>query len=44
MTYLVSDEAGARAEIAAYILCQAGFDVVILNTAVGQVQPLSQVS
>lgn len=44
VAYLVSDEAGARAEIAAYILCQAGFEVVILNTMLVQEQTLSQVS
>lgn len=31
--YAVSDEAGARADIAAYLLCQAGFDAVVLSTA-----------
>lgn len=42
-SYLVSAEAGARAEIAAYILCQAGFDVAVLNGSSFR-QPLSQVS
>lgn len=31
--YAISDEAGPRADIAAYILCQAGFDAVILKNA-----------
>lgn len=32
-TYLISDEAGARTDVAAYILCQAGFDAVVLSGA-----------
>lgn len=35
-TYVVAGEAGARADIAAYILCQAGFDAVILKPAVAE--------
>lgn len=31
--YVISDEAGPRADIAAYILCQAGFDAVVLKNA-----------
>ena len=40
--YVVSDEAGPRADIAAYILCEAGFDTVILKNAVQH--QLSEVS
>lgn len=40
--YVISDEAGPRAEIAAYILCQAGFEVVVLKNAAAA--PLSAVS
>lgn len=29
--YAVSDEAGVRADIAAYLLCQAGFEAVVLS-------------
>lgn len=40
--YAISDEAGPRAEIAAYILCQAGFDAVVLkNAAVAQLSAVS---
>lgn len=31
MVYAISDEAGMRADTAAYLLCQAGFDAVVLN-------------
>jgi len=31
-TYIVSDDAGSRAEIAAHLLCQAGFDAFILRS------------
>jgi rhodanese-related sulfurtransferase len=41
--YAISDEAGPRADIAAYLLCQAGFDAVVLKNA-GQQQLLSEVS
>lgn len=45
ITYLVSGEGGTRAEIAAYILCQAGFDANILTIDTVQTQEtLSQVS
>lgn len=44
-TYLISGEGGTRAEIAAYILCEAGFDALILITEPAQAQEtLSQVS
>jgi CRP-like cAMP-binding protein len=40
--YAISDEAGPRAEIAAYILCQAGFDAVVLkNAAAAQLSAVS---
>lgn len=42
-TYLVSAEGGTRAEIAAYILCQAGIDAVILSLQTSE-QALSKVS
>jgi CRP-like cAMP-binding protein/rhodanese-related sulfurtransferase len=41
--YVISDEAGPRADIAAYLLCQAGFDAVVLKNAAEQ-QLLSEVS
>lgn len=31
--YVVADDAGSRADIAAHLLCQAGFDTLILKTA-----------
>jgi len=31
-TYIVPDDAGSRAEIAAHLLCQAGFDAFILRS------------
>jgi rhodanese-related sulfurtransferase len=37
--YAISDEAGPRAEIAAYILCQAGFDVVVVKNAASLESP-----
>lgn len=43
--YAVSGEAGARADIATYILCQGGFDVVILKTELQELdQSISRVS
>ncbi len=41
--YAISDEAGPRADIGAYLLCQAGFDAVVLKNAAAQ-QLLSEVS
>ncbi|MCR6654005.1 MAG: cyclic nucleotide-binding domain-containing protein [Cellvibrionaceae bacterium] len=41
--YAISDEAGPRADIAAYLLCQAGFEAVVLKNA-GQQELLSEVS
>lgn len=41
--YAISDEAGPRADIAAYLLCQAGFDAVVLKNAAA-LQLLSEVS
>jgi len=35
--YVVPDDAGSRADIAAHLLCQAGFDAVILKNC--QAQP-----
>ncbi|WP_045860486.1 cyclic nucleotide-binding domain-containing protein [Teredinibacter purpureus] len=34
--YVVPDDAGSRADIAAHLLCQAGFDAVILKSTVPQ--------
>jgi CRP-like cAMP-binding protein len=34
--YAISDEAGPRADIGAYLLCQAGFDAVVLKNAAAQ--------
>lgn len=31
--YLVPDDAGSRADIAAHLLCQAGFEAMILKTS-----------
>lgn len=39
--YAISDEAGPRADIGAYLLCQAGFDAVVLRNAAAR-QPLSE--
>lgn len=39
--YAISDEAGPRADIGAYLLCQAGFDAVVLKNAAAR-QPLSE--
>jgi CRP-like cAMP-binding protein len=41
--YAISDEAGPRANIGAYLLCQAGFDAVVLKNAAAP-QLLSEVS
>ena len=41
--YAISDEAGPRADIGAYLLCQAGFDAVVLKSAAAE-QLLSEVS
>lgn len=41
--YAISDEAGPRADIAAYLLCQAGFDALVLKNAAAQ-ELLSEVS
>lgn len=35
-TYIVPDDAGSRAEIAAHLLCQAGFDAFILRSKPAQ--------
>lgn len=34
--YAVSDEGGGRADIAAYLLCQAGFDAFVLKSTVSE--------
>lgn len=39
--YAVSNEAGTRADIAAYLLCQAGFDAVVLSAEASATQSLS---
>lgn len=36
--YVVTDDAGKRADIAAYLLCQAGFDAVILKNSQAEME------